>query len=118
VPYRTPEKKGQAMSRNRSEITIIEEGGLIFNGTSDHVRTGFLTLAKNALFICADNVDSMDQHGYLANAEEIKTATQNLYNALMKEAGFKVKMKDRTGRLELVQRGRAVPGKLKMEGAA
>jgi hypothetical protein len=106
------------MSKSKKEITVIEEGGLIFNGTKDHVRTGFLTMAKNALFICADNIDSMEQHGYLANAEEIKAATQNLYNALMKETGLKVKMKDREGRFALVPRGRKPLEVFNMAGAA
>ena len=106
------------MSKIRDEITVIEEGGLIFKGTSNHVRTGFLTMAKNALFICADNIDSMEQNGYLVNAEELKEATQRLYDALMKEVPYKVKMKDREGRFDLVPKGRRTEESFNMAGAA
>lgn len=106
------------MSKNKNEITVVQEGGLILIGGCEQVRMGFLTMAKNALLIFADNIGSLECGGYLENQEAIKAATQKLYDELMKEFAFKVKMTDRTGRFVLIPRESKKATALKMAGAA
>lgn len=94
----------------------IDEGELTFRDDGEGFRNGLLNMAKNALFIIADNIGTMKCEGFLVNEETIKAATQKLYEELLKEFGYKVEKTGDDGRFDLVLRCPDAPGRISKGG--
>jgi len=96
----------------------IDEGELLFRDDGEGFRNGLLNMAKNALFIIADNVGTMQCEGFLVNQGAIKAATQKLYEEILKEFGYRVEKTGDDGRFDLVLRCPDAPGRMRKGGVS
>lgn len=88
---------------------FIDEGELLFDDAGDGFRTGILNMALHSVFSIGDSINAMECHGFMVDEKALKSALQQMYDALMRETTFKFNIADEEaykdkGKFDLIPR--------------